>query len=121
VEKWLGHGLLVKAIMSDSKNARNKTMFAKQIPKFKWDKFEAEEVCGKRPKPDPNLLFEATKKTNVTARKPVRPRKPARLNPFVIHWLMVQKTTKKVFEPAKLKENKTSKFVGLYKLDCNLY
>jgi hypothetical protein len=50
-ERALGHDLFVKAIMAISKTGKNKTLFAKGIPKCQWEKFVDDKVRKDREKP----------------------------------------------------------------------
>jgi hypothetical protein len=50
MEYWVGHDLFVKAIAFYTKNAKNKMVFSKQIPKRQWAEFETEEMAQNRPK-----------------------------------------------------------------------
>ena len=43
LERWVGHNLLVTAIMKGAKTSGNKNVFAKGIPYIQWEEFEATE------------------------------------------------------------------------------
>jgi hypothetical protein len=48
LERWVGHDLLVTAIMKGAKTSGNKNVFAKGIPDIQWEEFEATEEEKKR-------------------------------------------------------------------------
>ncbi len=58
--------MLVKSIMIDSKNSKNKLVFAKGIPKLQWKAFEDEELSFERTKPNPSMTVDETKKMYTT-------------------------------------------------------
>jgi hypothetical protein len=67
LERWVGHDLLVTAIMTGAKTSGNKNLFAKGIPDIQWEEFKATEVAKKSEKPDRNLIFVPAEKPKVKA------------------------------------------------------
>ena len=67
MEKWVGHDLLVQAIVCLSKNAKDSRVYAKQIPRNQWEEFEAQENLKKRKKPEFDSTFSTSSKVEVNS------------------------------------------------------
>ena len=69
LEKWVGHDLFVKSIMTGSKSVSTKPQFSKDIPRFQWEAFVKAEVALGHPLPDRNALFMAPVELENTTKK----------------------------------------------------
>jgi hypothetical protein len=76
MELWIGHDLLVKSILSDSKNVRNKMVFSKAIPKLQWDKFVSDEVAQGRTEPQFDMKYPTV--TKKITKKKLLPRRASK-------------------------------------------
>jgi hypothetical protein len=69
LEKWVGHDLFVKSIMTGSKSVSTKPQFSKDIPRFQWEAFVKAEVALGHPLPDRDALFMAPVELENTTKK----------------------------------------------------
>ena len=68
LEKYVGHDLLLTAIMSSGKSAKSNLIFSQRIPPPQWETFVVSERQHKRKPPDLNSTFVPVKTKTVSTK-----------------------------------------------------